>query len=116
MGCRGCLCPCQLSWRRFVRGILGGYTPGYWVWDIRYSPLQILISDSYLRHNTYAAHCPKNNLNLCIKTMYVTVGTEATALCNVYVHYVCEQKPDIDRCIRSIVIRDRDPDYLLCLD
>ena len=48
------------------------------------------------------AHCPKNNLNLRIKTEPVSVGADSTVyvclLCT-YTEVYLAQKPDIYRCI-----------------
>ena len=48
-----------------------------------------------------AKQCPKNNLNLCVKTEPVTAGADATVnvwfLGQIYVN----KKPHIYRCIRS---------------
>ena len=51
-------------------------------------------------------NCPKNNLNLCIKTEPGTAGADATAYAVFgFGRDKCKQKPDIYRCICSI--RDR---------
>ena len=51
-------------------------------------------------------HCPKSNPNFSVKTAPVSVWANATEYIwfqgQIYVQYVSKQKPDKDRCIRSI--------------